>query len=232
MQRRLTVLIGVVVGVGVAVVAGWAVREFMGGSQIDQAMAGFRKQPLMNQVLADHPDVEARVRSALEEDLRDRLAGQPRAFQAVVEIRKTIIGPTFAAADDTSALAVLKARADLARHLQKTDPEACRQFSGDGIRNLSKLDPEGQQLFRDMLTAGEAAYRSGKENGGKGKPMDAPAFVSLLQGVGFTNDDLAKFGQTTASDADVCALEVRVEEAPDKLPEDKRGAYARFVIAH
>jgi hypothetical protein len=55
----------------------------------------------------------------------------------------------------------------------------------------------------------------------------------MLQAAGFTPDDFAKFSRTaTLKDDELCALEFRIDDAPSRLREDKRGAFARFVIAH
>ncbi len=237
MNRNTIIVIAVLAGgIAAAVGAAWAVKSFTGGSATEQAMAQLRAQPLVGSVLADNPAIEARVRAAVEEDQRDPLA-TPRAFLAISEIRRTIVGPTLSAADDPSALAVMKARTDLVGHLEKTDLAACRQFSGDGIRDVNKLDSEGQKLFHAMLAAMEAAYRSGKANGGpgtdKGKPATSQEFAAMLQSAGFTPDDFAKFSRiATLKDDELCALEFRIDDAPSKLPEDKRGPFARFVIAH
>ena len=84
-----------------------------------------------------------------------------------------------------------------------------------------------------MLTAMEAAYRSGKANGGKGKSVSNTEFAEMLRTAGFTPDDFAKFRQAaTLKDDELCELELRIDDAPSKLPDDKRGAFARFVIAH
>lgn len=233
MNRNTTIVIAVLTGgIIAAVAAAWAVKSFTGETATDRAMAQLRAQPLVGVVLADNPAIEARVRAAVEQDQRDPQT-TPRAFLAISEIRRTIVGPTLSAADDASALAVMKARTDLVDHLEKTDLAACRQFSGDGIRDVNKLDGEGQKLFRAMLTAMEAAYRSGKANGGKGKPATSQEFAAMLQSAGFTPDDFAKFSRiATLKDDELCALELRIDDAPGKLPEDKRGPFARFVIAH
>lgn len=233
MKRNTTIVIAVLAaGIVAAAVAAWAVKSFTGSSTTEQAMAQLRAQPLVGVVLADNPAIEARLRAAVEADQRDPQT-TPRAFLAVSEMRRTIVGPALAAADDASALAVMKARADLVSHLETTDLAACRQFSGDGIRDVNKLDDEGQKLFRTMLTAMEAAYRSGKANGGKGKPASNEEFAAMLKAAGFTPDDFAKFSQAaTLKDDELCKLEFRIDDAPSKLPEDKRGAFARFVIAH
>lgn len=234
MNRNTTIIIAVLAaGIVAAVAAAWAVKSFTGGSATDQAMAQVRAQPLMGQVLTDNPAVEAKLRRAVEEDQRDPQAGPPRAFVTVADIRRTIIGPTVAAADDAALLAVMKARAALVSYLQKNDLAACRQFAGEGIQDINKLDAEGQRLFRAVLAAMETAYRNGKANGGRGAPPSQQEFVALLQSAGITQDDLAKFGQpATLKDADFCALELRIDAAPGKLPDDKRAAFARFVIAH
>jgi hypothetical protein len=232
MKRNTTIVIAVLAaGIVAAAVAAWAVKSFTGTSATDQAMAQLHAQPLVGVVLADNPAIEARLRTAVEEDQRAPQA-TPRAFLAVSEMRRTIVGPALAAADDASALAVMKARADLVGHLETTDLAACRQFSGDGIRDVNKLDDEAQRLFHAMLTTMEAAYRSGKANG-KGKPPTNEEFAAMLRSAGFTPDDFAKFSQAaTLKDDELCKLEFRIDDAPSKLPEDKRGAFARFVIAH
>jgi hypothetical protein len=234
MKRNTMIVLGVVVaGVVAAVLAAWAVREFGGGSATDRAMAEMRAQPLVGLVLADNPAMEEELRSAVEEDQRQPQTGPSRAFLVIGGLRKTIIGPTVAAADDPTALAVMKARAELVGYLQKNDVVACRQFANEGIHDISKLDSEGQRLFRATLAAMEAAYRNGKANGGKGTLPSNQEFTGLLQSVGFTPDDFAKFSQAaTLKDDDFCALELRIDDAPSRLPDDKRGAFARFVIAH
>ena len=233
MKRSTTIAIAVLAaGIVAAAIAAWAVRSFTGNSATDQTMAQLRAQPLVGVVLADNPAIEARLRADVEEDQRNPQA-TPRAFLTISEMRRTIVGPTLAAADDASALAVMKARADLVAHLEKTDLAACRQFSADGIRDVNKLDDEGQKLFRIMLTAMEAAYRNGKANGGKGKPASNEEFAAMLRSAGFTDDDFAKFSQAaTLKDDELCKLELQIDDAPGKLPEDKRGTFARFVIAH
>jgi hypothetical protein len=154
-------------------------------------------------------------------------------FATIARLRKTVIAPNVAAADDATALAVMKARIALVSYLQKHDIFACRQFAAAGIQDITKLDDEGQQLFRATLTAMEAAYRNGKANGGKGSLPSAEEFRAMLQTAGFTDDDFARLRDSTAlKDADFCALELSIDEAPGKLPDDKRGPYARFVIAH
>jgi hypothetical protein len=231
MKRNWTIVLGVAVGFVAAALAVWAVRQFGGGSATDQTVAAYRAQPLVGLVLADNPAVETELRHAIEDDRRQPQSGPSKLFIAVTNMRQNIIAPTVAAADDTTALAVMKARAALVGYLQKHDLAACRQFASTGIQDIAKLDDEGQQLFRATLAAMEAAYRNGKANGGKGTPPSAEAFADMMRSAGFTDADFTRLGQVaTLNEADFCALEVRIDEAPDKLPVDKRGPYARFVI--
>ena len=233
MKRNSTIVLVLLAGVVAVALAIWAVKFFTGNAGAEQAMATYRAQPLVGLVLADNPAIAAELRRAIEEDQRDPQPGQSRVFATIARLRKTVIAPTVAAADDASALAVMKARIALVRYLQKHDIVACRQFAAAGIQDITKLDDEGQQLFRATLTAMEAAYRNGKANGGKGSLPSAEEFRAMLQTAGFTDDDFARLRDSTAlKDADFCALELSIDEAPGKLPDDKRGPFARFVIAH
>ena len=233
MKRNSTIVLVLVAGVVAVALAIWAVKFFTGNAGAEQAMATYRAQPLVGLVLADNPAIAAELRRAIEEDQRDPQPGQSRVFATIARLRKTVIAPTVAAADDASALAVMKARIALVSYLQKHDIVACRQFAAAGIQDITKLDDEGQQLFRATLTAMEAAYRNGKANGGKGSLPSAEEFRAMLQTAGFTDDDFARLRDSTAlKDADFCALELSIDEAPGKLPDDKRGPFARFVIAH
>jgi hypothetical protein len=233
MKRNSTIVLVLVAGVVVVALAIWATRFFTGSSSTDQAMATYRAQPLVGQVLADNPAIAAELRSAIEQDQRDPQTGQSRVFDTIAKLRRTVIAPTVAAADDASALAVMKARVALVNYLQKHDIVACRQFAAAGIQDITKLDDEGQALFRATLSAMDAAYRNGKANGGKGALPSAEEFHTLLQTAGFTDDDFARLRDAAKlTDADFCTLELRIDTAPDKLPDDKRGPFARFVIAH
>jgi hypothetical protein len=233
MKRNSTIALVLVAGVVVVALAAWATKFFTGNASTEQAMATYRAQPLVGLVLADNPAIAAELRGAIEKDQHDPQPGQSRVFDTIAKLRQTVIAPTVSAADDASALAVMKARIALVSYLQKHDIVACRQFASAGIQDIGKLDDEGQQLFRATLSAMEAAYRNGKANGGKGSPPTAEEFRTMLQAAGFTDGDFAKLRDAAKlTDADFCALELRIDEAPDKLPDDKRGPFARFVIAH
>jgi hypothetical protein len=233
MKRNSIIALVLVAGAVAVALAVWAVKYFTADADTERAMATYRAQPLVGLVLADNPAVEAELRGAIEQDQSHPQPGRSRVFDTIAKLRQTVIAPTVAAADTASALAVMKARVALVGYLQKHDLVACRQFAAAGIQDISKLDDEGQRLFRATLAAMEAAYRNGKANGGKGPLPSAEEFRAMLQTAGFTDDDFAKLRDAaTLKDADLCALELRIDEAPDKLADDKRGPFARFVIAH
>lgn len=199
----------------------------------ESALAELRALPLIGAVIAEVPDAETRLRAAIEEDRRNPPApGQQRAFAVIAGLRRTYIQPALAASDDASAADVLAARADLGRHLAKVDAAVCREFAGGGIRRVDKLDTEGQRLFKRVLAATDAAYRSGRTPGAKAAtPLDLQAFVALLAEAGFTQSDLQALDDSSKlADTEICALQLRIDTAPTLLSSAKRGSFARFVL--
>jgi len=234
-RKNQIVIVGVAIAAAVvaAAVAGWLVAGMPSGST--RTMDELRALPLVSTLMADDPAVATRLRAALEEEQRNpTLQGPTRPFLVIAELRKTHIGPALSAADDASAIAVMTARAELVRHLQKTDLPACRQFSGNGIQRVDKLDAEGARLFRNLLTAMEAAYRSGRAPDAKPQPAASDQdFAAMLMEGGITQADLQKLADILKlADAELCELELRVDLTPTILAAEKRGAFARFILTH
>ena len=215
---------------GVAIWGGYAVyQEF---SSTEKALADLRKMPLMGLAIADHPEIQDRLREAMREETRNpTTSGPSRPLQIVGELRRDIIAPVLRNADDASVVAAMAARVELVKHLQKADPPACREFAIGGISRPDKLDVEGRRLFRNVLVAMEVAYRSGRD--GKPKPMPSHDHVrDMLREAGFTKADFDKldnFG--TLSDGESCEMELRIDGAPPLLPADERGPFSRFIVA-
>jgi hypothetical protein len=231
-NKRIVLIAVAAAAVVAATIGGWIVAR---PSDTDRAMAELRSLPLVGLVMTDVPDIEARLRAGIDEELRKPTQqGPSRTFLLVSEIRRNYIGPALAAADDASADAVMTARAELVRHLQQTDPPICREFSGEGIRRIDRLDSTGQRLFRNVLSAMEAAYRNGRAAGAKPRPVASDKeFVAMLGEAGFTPEDFHKLDNHHAiSDAEVCALELRIDTAPARLGADKRGAFSRYMLTH
>ncbi len=226
-----------VVAAGVVIAGGmvWGTQQLLKRADpVERALAQTKALPLVGLVMADHPDVEAKLRETIREDQKHPIPGQSRAFAAITEIRKNYVAPALRAADDASATTVLAKRVELARHLQQVNVAVCREFANEGIRDVNGLDTESQRLFREMLQAMEAAYRSGKSAGNVTRPVPTQQeFGAMMREGGFTQADFDKLGQAASlSDSDICKLETRIDDTPTQLAEDKRGPFARFVLAH
>ena len=232
-RNKRVLLIAVAVAAIAVTTIGWWISSRP--SDTDRAMAELRNLPLVGLVMTDVPGIEARLRAAIEEEQRKPTQqGPSRTFLIVGDLRKNYIGAALAAADDPSADAVMTARVALVRHLQQTSLPTCREFSGEGIRRVDKLDTEGQRLFRNVLSAMEAAYRNGRASGARPRPTASDQqFVAMLGEAGFTPADFQKLGDSLkVSDAEICALELQIDTAPARLGADKRGPFSRYMLTH
>jgi len=211
---------------------GWTLIR--GKSDVDMAMDQVRSVPLIGPVMADNPSAESRMRKAIEEELKSPTrTGLSRPFSLVAELRRQYIVPTLRAADDASALAAVAARAELVRHLRRTDTAACRQMALGALQRPDLLDAEGQRLFGQVLQTLEAAWRNGKA-GGKPQPvLNREELMAVLQAAGFTKTDFDRLAAfATLSNEVSCDVELKVDSLPPQLPADKRGAFARYVLGN
>ncbi len=201
-------------------------------SPTERALTNLRNMPLVGAALSDHPELEDRLRDAIREEQRNpTTSGPSRALLVVGELRRDVIAPVLRNADDASVVSAMAARVTLVHYLQKADPPACREFSMGGIARPDKLDAEGQRLFRDVLVAMEAAYRSGRS----GKPQTVPTgpqIGDMLREVGFTKADFDRLNDFASLSNDVsCEMELKVDSVPPLLPPEKRGPFSRYVVA-
>jgi thioredoxin-like negative regulator of GroEL len=205
---------------------------------VDNAMVEARTLPLVGLVLADVPDAEPRLRASLKEELRNPTTqGAPRPLVLMSELRATHIVPALKAADAADAESVLAARIALMRHLRGTNVQACRELALIGIQHADRLDPQGQQLMRNMLTAMEKAYRSGRMalKPGAAAPPPVPNDTEargLLVEAGLTTADFEKLQNLAKlSGEEACELGIRLNGTPSRLPPDKAGGLARYLAA-
>jgi hypothetical protein len=229
--KRSTLVIVVVVTVAAAALAG-GYTLYRQLSPTERALGDLRGTPLVGAALADHPEVEDRLRQAIREEQRNpTTSGPSRPLQVVGELRRDVIAPVLRNADDASVVAAMAARVVLVHYLQKADPQICREFSMGGISHPEKLDPEAQRLFRDVLVAMEAAYRSGRN--GKPQPMPTSHQIGeMMREAGFTKADFDRLNNfATLSDDVSCEMELKVDDVPPHLPPEKRGPFSRFVVA-
>ncbi len=229
----LLVLVALVIGVvGVGVGGYFLLKRF---SPAERAFDELYAMPLVGLLLEQAPDARDRLRHAIEEELRAPTpSGPTRPLMVIGELRREYLAPALRGANDDSAVAAMAARAALVAHLQKTDLPACREFSLGGIQRIDKLDPEGQRLFKNVLESIEVAFRSSRAGGGTPLPVPTGAQIGdLLREAGFEKTDFDKLNSfATLSNEVSCEIELKVNEAPPKLPPDKRGPFSRFVIAN
>ncbi len=214
----------------VAAGGGYALYERL--SPAEQALAQLRETPLVGLAIADHPEIEDRLRKAIREEQRNpTTSGPTRPLLVVGDLRRDVIAPVLRNADDASVIAAMATRVELVRYLQKADRPACREFFMGGITHPEKLDAQAQGLLRNVLVATEAAYRSGRN--GRPQPIPStPEVHALLLQAGFAKADFDRLANYASLSDDVsCEMELKVDSVPPLLPPDKRGPFSRFVVA-
>jgi len=223
----------IVVGVVVLLfaVGGW--YYYSRNSPTEKALAELRGLPLVGAMMADNPQAEAQLKAAVKEELANPTqGGTTRPLALIADLRRQYVLPALRTSDDSSALAAVAARGTLAAYLQKANPPACREFAAGGIQRPDRLDSEGQRLLRNVLQALETAYRNGRTASGTPKPMSSRAeILDMLRDAGFQKIDFDRLNAfATLSNDIACDIELKVDRVPPKLPADKRGAFARFVL--
>jgi hypothetical protein len=203
---------------------------------LDQAVANAHSLPMVGVVLDDVPGSQQRLREALKEEMhRPTTEGVSRPLKLMRELRTEYVVPALRAADEPSAAAAIQARSALLKHLQATDLPICKEFALTGIQQTDRLDATGQKLLRDVLTALERAYRTGRSV--KTTDSAPPRVVSdaeahaLLAEAGFSDDDFGKLSRLSRlSEQDACAIALRFNEAPWKVAVEKRGPMMRYLL--
>lgn len=204
-------------------------------ASVDQAIASARALPMVGVVLDDVPGSEGLLRAALKEEIRQPTAeGVSRPLKLMRELRTEYVVPALMATDEASAAATIEARAVLLKHLQRSDLVVCKEFALTGIQRSDKLDATGQKLLRDVLAALEKAYRSGRaaKAGGAVPAVASDAEARALLGeAGFGQDDFEKLTRLVRlSKEDACDVALKFNDAPSKLPADKRGPLMRYLL--
>jgi hypothetical protein len=239
-QRARAAVIGLVVAGVAAAAAIYGLKSMRDGGDdaaaVDQAMASARALPLVGLVLDDVPGSEGRLREALKEEIRrPTTQGPSRPLALMNELRTNHVLPALKATDEASAAAAIAARAALLKHLRQTDLVICKEFAVTGIQRGDRLDTTGQKLLRDMLATLEKAYRSGRSArtaSAAAPPVASDAEVrALLAEAGFQSADFDKLARIARlPDVDACELALKFNDAPSKLPADKRGPLMRYLL--
>src|SRR5882757_357546 len=239
-QRLQAAAIGLVVAGAVAAVAMYGLKAMRDSSEdisaVDSAMASAHALPMVGVVLDDVPGAQDRLREALREEIRQPTTqGPSRPLKLMSELRVAYIVPALKAADEASAAAAIDARATLLKTLKDSDLVVCKEFAVTGIQRSDKLDATGQKLMSDLLAALEKAYRSGRA--AKAAGTTAPAVASdaearaLLTEAGFQPADFDRLSRLARLPNEAaCDLALKVNDAPQKVPADKRGALLRYLL--
>ena len=231
-------LVGIMLAAGLAAaVASLGIaylRYELGGpatADIDRALQATRELPLVGLVMAEHPDVEAKLRAAIEEDVRHPIPGASRANRAGGEMRDQYIIPTLRKADDASVLAAIAGQESLMRHMQAADVRLCRDVGLSGLRDPTRLDAEGQSLFRKALALQEDAYRSGKGAATAPRRLTDAELAAVLERAGFGAEDFKQLGNMDKLPyPKACAATVKLYGAPAKLPPPEGAQLSRWLL--
>jgi hypothetical protein len=239
-KRLQMAAIGFAVAGVAAAAATYGLKAVQGGGEdqaaVDEALASVHALPMVGVVLDDVPGAQDRLREALREEMRQPTTqGPTRPAKLMSELRVAYIVPTLKATDEASAAAAIDARTALLKTLKNTDLVVCKEFAVTGIQRSDKLDVTSQKLMSDLLAALEKAYRSGRAAKAAGTP--APPVASdteartLLTEAGFQQADfdrLKRLARLPVEEA--CDMALKFNDAPQKVPADKRGALMRYLL--
>lgn len=232
--RSLAILLAAAAAGGAVGIGGKHLRASLGGSsgsEVDGALSTLRNTPLVGVVLADHPELEAEFRAAIERDLRNpRKEGPPEAWKLGADLRQRLIAPALRNTDDALALKAVEAMRDLLVYLQRADLRLCRELGLVGIQNVNQLDRRGSELFRAAMAAQEAAYRAGRTAAERPRPSNDEV-SQLLRASGYTTQDfqeLSRFEHLAPKEG--CDATAKLYGAPSRLPLAQAGSLSRWVL--
>jgi hypothetical protein len=198
----------------------------------EQALQTVREAPLVGLVLKENPALETRFRDAVEAELRSPTKNGPlRTYVVGAEVRQKLIVPAIRSADDATALKAIEAMQDFVKHLQVTNAALCKKFGLMGLQDPTRLDSAGASLFKRALVAQEQAYLSGKARPAAPQQVTDQEVARLLTEAGYSAGDFEKVADlANASDANGCAIVVKLYAAPTLLPPPRGGILARYLL--
>jgi len=231
LKKGVLVSLGAVLAIATGVLA---VSYFGRGSndaEVDRAYDQVKQLPLVGLVLSEHPDLDAKVRQAIKDELADPTKSGPnRVFLFGAQVRKQYIVPALRNSDDATALKAAEVLAELVKHLRVTDPNTCREFGQTGLEHPDRLDSEGSAIFERALAAQEDAYLSGKAAPDRPSPGNNE-ITKLLSDAGYTEADFQKLASyATLSPSEACAAMDKLYSAPAMLQTQKGAVVARYLL--
>jgi hypothetical protein len=219
-----------VVGVMAAVLAWTAGSKYVaqaGATPLERAVIAARETPMVKAVLADHPDLEASLRSAVEASLREARPGQPPEIPDwIANVWRQYFVPALGNAEDAP---LLKLSADLREFLvwlQAHEPENCH-----ALGNLSRFESighaarvAGRRLPEDFA----AAYRSGVAH----KPVRSrPSTGEVGRIVSEAKVDVSRLSHfDRLQGGERCAAMIGLLAALERLPPDRGATVLRYLL--
>jgi hypothetical protein len=206
-------------------------------SAVEEALQVVREAPLVGLVLKENAAVEARFRQAIEAELKSPTKiGPQQTFVVGGEVRRDFIVPALRNADDASALGAISALHAFVKYLQGTNVVLCKEFGLVGIQQPNRLDANAGALFRRARAMQEAAYLNGRARAAAAaaqpQQIGAQDVMRLLADAGYTTADFDTLAALAkSSDADGCAVTVKLYAAPALLPPQSGGNLARYLLS-
>jgi hypothetical protein len=227
---------GIVIAAGAAAghvgfdsVDGW----LSDSTPVDRALADIQGSPLLGPVIKEFPEAQAKLRTAIAQDLRNPPKNAPsQTFLASLEIRRAYIVPALRRASDEAILTVSAAQADLVKRLRVSNLPTCRAFLLTGIEHPDRLGRDERQSFDRLLKVTEQAYLSGRSGA---RPSDSiigdERAAQLLKVVGFNLSDFKRIQQLSSlGAADVCGYGLRLTQAPASMRPVLNADLARYLV--
>lgn len=228
----LVVLVAAAASAGGAFV-GQYLRMQMGapsGSDIDRMVQRTQELPLLRVVFEDNPALLEKLRAIVEDELRHPGRVPSPAVEFGAALRAQYVLPALQGADDAPAMRAAASMGALARHLQATNVDLCREFGLTGLQDPKKLDRRGTALLKESLAAQEDAYRNGKAAAPKAALTDEQ-FGQLLSVAGYKDADFQQLAEVERLPAvDACNAVVKLYSVPGALSPPQAGAFARWLL--
>jgi hypothetical protein len=228
-------VIGPVVCVIVAVMA-WAIgTKYVQQSNlapVERAMQAMRQLPMLQAVLADHPELETTLRTTVEANLHDLARGDSQATDRwAADVWRQYIVPALGNADDAPVLKVTVRFREFLIHLQSHDEATCREIGLADVQRLYKVDGRARALRRRLLEAFAEAYRSGTAHQPvRPRPSDNEV-LRVVAEAGYSVDELAKLDSfDKLAGAERCAAMVRLLSALEALPPNRGATAVRYML--
>lgn len=206
-------------------------NEFGKESSIDAAMREFSEMKLIGAILRTESGAHGRLQEALSHADEDGDFSRVRAL--IIEMRAEYLAPSVYSANDELIFEAWDRKIDFLLYHRYTSTHICSEFFMEGLNDLSILDQNGQELFRDLMEILEEIYINGRGLPPKDRELDDQDFDDLNEIIEFSEEDWLLLTSPDTSDDLRCDTGLRFLEAVrTKLHPDSQPLVMRFVLAN